>query len=147
VPQWLPEIGMIAPSDPVFAGCNVSPKRISGMLVVSRQLLLQQTGPELDQILISDSLRPISINAHCTAPGRPVISRPGSSTCPGSPNYGVIVAPATKQLLRSTPSFPGGSITTWSELRNPQSSPEITDAKAFAGCWNNLTFCLWGRGG
>jgi hypothetical protein len=62
-------------------------------------------------------------------------------------NYGVIVAPATKQLLRSTPSFPGGSITTWSELRNPQSSPEITDAKAFAGCWNNLTFCLWGRGG
>jgi hypothetical protein len=22
----------------------------------------------------------------------------------------------------------------------------VTDGKAFAGCWNNLTFCLWGRG-
>jgi hypothetical protein len=22
----------------------------------------------------------------------------------------------------------------------------VTDAKAFAGCWNNMTFCLWGRG-
>jgi hypothetical protein len=27
-----------------------------------------------------------------------------------------------------------------------QSSPEVTDAKAFAGCWNNMTFCIWGRG-
>jgi hypothetical protein len=43
---------MIAPSDPVFAGYAVTPKRISGMLVVSRQLLVQQTGPELDRILI-----------------------------------------------------------------------------------------------
>jgi hypothetical protein len=60
-------------------------------------------------------------------------------------NYGVIVSPATKQLLRSTPSFPSGSLTTWSELRNPQSSPEVTGGRAFAGCWNNLTFCLWGR--
>ena len=31
-------------------------------------------------------------------------------------------------------------------LTNPQSSPEITDNKCFAGCWNNMTFCLWGRG-
>jgi hypothetical protein len=23
--------------------------------------------------------------------------------------------------------------------------PEITDGRCFAGCWNNLTFCLWGR--
>ena len=37
-------------------------------------------------------------------------------------------------------------MTTWSELRNPQSSPEVTGGRAFAGCWNNLTFCLWGRG-
>ena len=22
----------------------------------------------------------------------------------------------------------------------------MTDARAFAGCWNNMTFCLWGRG-
>jgi hypothetical protein len=61
-------------------------------------------------------------------------------------NYGVIVSPGTRKTLRSTPSFTGGSITTWAEIRNPQSSPEVTDAKAFAGCWNNMTFCIWGRG-
>lgn len=60
VPQWLPEIGMLAPSDPVFAEYNVSPKRISGMLVVSRQLLTQQTGPELDRILIGDLSRQLA---------------------------------------------------------------------------------------
>ena len=61
-------------------------------------------------------------------------------------NYGVLVSPATKKILRTTPSFTGGSITTWAELTNPQSSPEITDGKCFAGCWNNLTFCVFGRG-
>jgi hypothetical protein len=61
-------------------------------------------------------------------------------------SYGVIVSPGTRKILRSTPSFTNGSITTWAEIRNPQSSPEVADAKAFAGCWNNMTFCLWGRG-
>jgi hypothetical protein len=28
-------------------------------------------------------------------------------------NYAVIVSPGTRQILRTTPSFPGGSITTW----------------------------------
>jgi len=42
--------------------------------------------------------------------------------------------------------FTGGSITTWAEIRGAQSSPEVTDAKAFAGCWINLTFCILGRG-
>jgi hypothetical protein len=60
-------------------------------------------------------------------------------------SYGVIVSPGTKKILRSTPSFPGGSVTTWAEIRGGQSSPEVTDARAFAGCWNNLTICLWGR--
>jgi len=61
-------------------------------------------------------------------------------------SYGVIVSPGTRKILRTTPSFTGGSITTWPELRNPQSSPEVTDGGCFAGCWNNLTFALWGRG-
>jgi hypothetical protein len=79
--------------------------------------------------------------------------------CPGSPkaspsipaadvlmdSYGVIVSPQTRQTFRTTPSFTGGSLTTWSEIRNGQSSPEITDGRSFAGCWNNMTFCLWGR--
>jgi hypothetical protein len=61
-------------------------------------------------------------------------------------NYGAIVSPGTRKILRSTPSFPGGSITTWAEIRGGQSSPEVTGGRAFAGCWNNLTFCLWGCG-
>jgi hypothetical protein len=48
--------------------------------------------------------------------------------------------------LRTTPSFTGGSITTWAELRGAQSSPEISDGRCFAGAWSNLTFVLWGRG-
>ena len=177
VPQWLPEIGMVAPSDPVFAGVNVSPKRVSGMLVVSNQLLRQQTGPELDRILISDLSRQLAsyldqVALYGTGPtgNQPLglLNVPGvnmdvaidtatlhPSFCAvealveaadvSMDSYGVIVAPATKQLLRSTPSFPGGSLTTWSELRNPQSSPEVTGGRAFCGCWNNMTFCVWGR--
>jgi hypothetical protein len=61
-------------------------------------------------------------------------------------NYGVIVSPGTRKILRSTPSFSGGSIATWAEIRAGQSSPQVTDARVFAGCWNNMTFCLWGRG-
>jgi hypothetical protein len=60
-------------------------------------------------------------------------------------SYGVLVSPATKKILRSTPSFTGGSITTWAELTNPQSSPQVTDGRCFVGAWNNLTFCVWGR--
>jgi hypothetical protein len=60
VPEWLPELGMITPSDPLFAGYPVSPKRISGLINISTQLLKQQTGPELDRILISDISRQLA---------------------------------------------------------------------------------------
>jgi hypothetical protein len=177
VPQWLPEIGMIAPSDPVFAGYSVSPKRISGMLVVSNQLLRQQTGPELDRILISDLSRQLAsyldqVALYGTGPtgNQPLglLNVPGvnmdvaidtatlhPSFCAvealieaadvSMDSYGVIVSPATRELLRSTPSFPGGSVTTWAEIRGGQSSPEVTGGRAFCGCWNNMTFCVWGR--
>jgi hypothetical protein len=42
-------------------------------------------------------------------------------------------------------SLPGGSITNWAEIRGGQSSPEVTDGRCFAGCWNHMKFCLWGR--
>jgi hypothetical protein len=61
-------------------------------------------------------------------------------------SYGVLVSPTTKKTLRTSPSFSGGSITTWAELRNLQSSPEIIDGRCFVGCWNNMPFCLWGGG-
>jgi hypothetical protein len=28
-------------------------------------------------------------------------------------------------------------------MRGTQSSPQITDGRGSAGCWNNLTFCIW----
>jgi hypothetical protein len=148
------------------------------MLVVSQQLLRQQSGPELDRILISDLSRQLAsyLDQCALYGGGAAAHQPtGLVNVPGVPqnvaidpanlhpsfckleaqieaadvsmdSYGVIVSPSTKQILRSTPSFPGGSITSWSELRNPQSSPEVADAKAFSGCWNNMTFCLWGGG-
>jgi hypothetical protein len=59
---------------------------------------------------------------------------------------GVMRSPQTRQTLRTTSSFPGGATTTWAEIRGGQSSPEVIDWRWFAGCWNNMTFCLWGRG-
>jgi len=178
VPQWLPEVGMLSPTDPVFVGYNISPKRISGMLMVSQQLLRQQTGPELDRILINDLRRQLAsyLDQCALYGGGSAANQPtGLINVPWVPQnvaidlanlhpsfcaveeqiatanvsmdcYGVIVSPGTRKILRTTPSFTGGSMTTWAELRNPQSSPEVTDAKAFAGCWNNITFCIWGRG-
>ena len=173
-PQWLPEVGAIVPSDPAFAGYSVSPKRIGEMLVVSQQLLRQQTGPELGRILISDLSRQLVsyLDQRALYGGGPAANQPtGLINVPGvaqgvaidpanlhpsfcavaaqievadvdMTSYGVVVSPGTRKILRTTPSFPGGSITTWAELHNPQSSPEVIDAKAFAGCWNNMTFCL-----
>ena len=51
---------MLSPTDPVFVGYNISPKRMSGVLIVSQQLLRQQTGPELDRILINDVPRQLA---------------------------------------------------------------------------------------
>jgi hypothetical protein len=61
-------------------------------------------------------------------------------------NYGVLCSTDSKRILNSNPAFTGGSDSVWEKLRNPISSPEVTDAKAFAGCWNNMTFAIWGRG-
>jgi Phage capsid family len=156
---------------------GVSPKRISGMLVVSRQLLVQQTGPELARILINDLSRQLASyldQVALSGTGRTSNQPLGLLNCPGvvqgvaidsanlhgsfctveaqieaanvsMDSYGVIVSPATRELLRATSSFTGGSLTTWSELRNPQSSPQVTGGKAFCGCWNNMTFAVWGR--
>ena len=61
-------------------------------------------------------------------------------------SYGVLVSPGVRKILRTTPSFPDGSIATWAEICGALGSPEITDGRCFTGCWNNLTFCLWGLG-
>jgi hypothetical protein len=31
------------------------------------------------------------------------------------------------------------------EIRGGQSSPEVTGGRVYCGCWNNMTFCVWGR--
>jgi hypothetical protein len=148
------------------------------MLVVSRQLLVQQTGPELDRILIGDISRQlasyldqcalygtgaagnqplglinvagvhqgVAIDSANLHPSFCAVEELVETANVSMDSYGVIVSPGCKQILRSTPSFPGGSITTWAEIRGGQSSPEVADGRAFAGCWSNMTFCLWGRG-
>lgn len=57
-------------------------------------------------------------------------------------NYETIVSPQTRQTLRTTPSFPGGSLTTWSGIRCGQSSPEITDGRCVAGFGSNMMFAI-----
>jgi hypothetical protein len=42
-PQWLVEVGQVTPTDPLFAGYPISPKRISGMINVSSQCLRSRT--------------------------------------------------------------------------------------------------------
>lgn len=174
VPEWLPELGMITSTDPLFPNYPVSPKRISGLINVSNQLLRQQTGPELDRILISDISRQLGsyldqialygagpasnqptglINVSGVAQALPItppnfhasfvaIESQIEAANVDMTNYGVLVSPATKKILRTTPSFTGGSITTWAELRNPLSSPQVTDGRCFVGAWNNLTFAF-----
>jgi len=129
--KWLPEVGMLSPTDPVFVGYKISPKRISGMLIVSRQLLRQQTGPELDRILINDLSRQLaSYLDQCAIYGGGLINVPWvpqnvaidlanlhPSFCAVEEQietanvsmdcYGVIVSPGTRKILRTTPSFHG----------------------------------------
>jgi hypothetical protein len=58
VPEWLPEVGMMVPTGPVFSGTLAQPKRISGLINVSRQLLVQAgPNPKLDALIISDLSR------------------------------------------------------------------------------------------
>ena len=176
--QWVGEIGMDVSSDPVFAGYAVSPKRISGLLTVIRQLLVQQTGPELDRILIGDLSRQLASRLDQVAlygtgaagnqplglinvagvnqgvaidpanlhPSFCAVEKLIEDANVSMDNYGVLCSTDSKRILNSTPAFTGGSDSAWEKLRNPQSSPEITDNRCFAGAWNNLTFCLWGRG-
>src|SRR5580704_14220312 len=42
--------------------------------------------------------------------------------------------------------FPAGRSRHGASFVARSARPEVTDAKAFAGCWNNIIFCLQGRG-
>jgi hypothetical protein len=57
VPQWLPEVGQITPSDPGFSGPQLKPVRISAETIVSAQLLRQQSDDTLSRILVNDLSR------------------------------------------------------------------------------------------
>ena len=64
----------------------------------------------------------------------------------GMDNYAVLTSTDAKRMLNSTPAFTSGWDSIWEKLTNPISSPQVTGARAFAGCWNNMTFCIWNRG-
>jgi hypothetical protein len=78
VPQWLPELGMVTPTDPLFSGVPTSPKRISGLINISSQLLKQQTGPELDRILLGDISRQLAsyLDQVALYGGGPAVNQP-----------------------------------------------------------------------
>src|SRR6516164_2606496 len=61
-------------------------------------------------------------------------------------SYGVLCSTDAKRILNSTQAFTGGGDSVWEKLRNPQSSPEITDNRCFVGCWNLATICPYGTG-
>jgi len=60
--------------------------------------------------------------------------------------YGVLACTDSKRIPNSTAAFTGGSDSVWEKLRNPQSSPEITDNQCFVGCRNLATVCFCGTG-
>ena len=54
---WQPELGFSVESDPEFAAILLSPKRVTGSTIVSRQLLAQASGPggqALDKFLLEE---------------------------------------------------------------------------------------------
>jgi len=87
-------------------------------------------------------LEPIAVDVQARRPGTggSLITRANSTGCLSErPARTFAVSPQTRQTLKTTQSFPGGSTTNWAEIRGGQSSPEITDGRCFAGCFSNMT--------
>jgi hypothetical protein len=63
VPTWQPELGFSTETDPEFSAIMLSPRRVTGSTIVSRQLLAQATGPggqALDKFLLEELSRSCS---------------------------------------------------------------------------------------
>lgn len=174
VPSWVPEGTVVSNSDPGFLGFNVTPHRISAMLYVSKQLLAQtseeldriliadisrQLGSYLDQCALygtgSANHQPLGLANVSGVSAIPITQTDfHTSFCQAEAtievadvsmdSYAVLASPGAKELLRTQPAFTGGHLPVWNLLRNPQSSPEVSDNRCFVGAWSMMTFCLWG---
>jgi HK97 family phage major capsid protein len=174
VPEWLPEIGQITPSDPGFSGPQLKPVRISAETIVSAQLLRQQSDDTLSRILVNDLSRQLGNYLDQTAlygQGSAANQPQGLTTTTGvqaltlaadlpsfeaaeeaiantnvnMDSYGVLTSPASKKTLATTAAFTGGGASVWEKLTRPQSSPEVKDSTIFCGCFSMMTFLFWGR--
>jgi hypothetical protein len=175
--EWLPEVGLVTPSDPRVPGTNLEPRRIAAQVVFSRQLFIQAT-PAVDAYIIRILGRALSqaLDASClygTGPNNfqplGVLNTPGVNNIafPGigqagwvglndmrlscldhdvyPDSYGVISSPTNERELLMTPSFPGGSISTWAAIPDPKFfSPEVNDNRFFSGAWAYLCVGLFG---
>jgi hypothetical protein len=78
-PDWVPEVGMSPAADPAFGQVALGPpRRVSGMITVSRQLLIQGAGTSgsgsLDAMLIADLSRELNSQLdYCCLYGSPDI--------------------------------------------------------------------------
>jgi len=55
-----------------------------------------------------------------------------------------ITSPAGKEILQTTPVVSGYPVFIWDRLTNPKSSVEVSDSRAYIGCWQMLTIAIWG---
>jgi hypothetical protein len=148
VPQWLPEIGQITPSDPGFSGPQLKPVRISAETIVSAQLLRQQSDDTLSRILINDLSRQLGNFLDQSAlygAGAAANQPQGLTTTPGvqalsftGPDYNTAFATA-EELIENV----NIDLASYGELVSPATKQKLRTTAAFSGggasVWEKLT--------
>jgi Phage capsid family len=170
LPSWNTEFGMQAPTDPVFTGFSCTPKRLAAITLISRQLLIQS--PDLDEMLRADFARQLGslVDQVCLLGAGPAQNQPtgiagttgvnqiagnayadfvhAERLC-GDANvsmdfYSVITNPAGKEILQNAQVLTGYPRFVWETLTNPKATAEVSDGRAYMGCWQMLTIAVWG---
>lgn len=170
LPTWNSEFGMQVPVDPVFTGFPTTPKRIAAITKVSRQLLIQS--PDLEEMLRADFARQLGslVDQVCLLGQGSSANQPtGVAATAGVhslatntyadfvhaerligdanislDSYAVITSPAGKEILQTKQVVTGYPVFVWQLLRNPKSSAQVSDNKAYCGAWAMLTIAIWG---
>jgi hypothetical protein len=148
VPQWLPEVGMVTPSDPGFSGPQLKPVRISAETIVSRQLLIQQSDDTLSRILVNDLSRQLGNyldQAALYGQGSAANQPQGLTTTTGvqaltfaGPDYNTAFATAEEQIENVNI-----DMVSYGELVSPATKHKLRTTASFTGggssVWEKLT--------
>jgi hypothetical protein len=170
-PSWLPETGPIGDTDPSFAGVVISPKRISGKVVVSSMLL--SMSPDAETLITADLGRslssqldravyygtgtndqPLGIAAHGSTHKIPFdavnwwqnLTELENLCCLADVSeafFGNVTSPTIRRELKRTVCGSGSTDLIWGQLTRPLSSNVINTNALFAGCWDNLLIVSW----